>query len=327
MYSSRLTIRLLVVSAFLIAANPPAAQSTSSSAFGPQYLEPLPTDTREFVPRLSFKLLTDIRLPGPLPERGPRLVGDRIEIPVAGSVALADWTSGTAPQLTPGDLPDAAAAADMPWAVSSDGQHRYRATPDGWMLAQKRCRSCKKGWRKKWRLRVPGSAEVPPLVTRKRLFFGGLENRVYCVKRRNGHRVWAKDVKSRIVDPLVMWNALPVLDPTADLPGDFQLILVVASKRSEIVALSAGSGERIASFTLSESEGKLVGVPVATPDGRIIVARQKYAASEASLMVLMLEPPEEAPEEPPPDAASDPLNPPEAADAELSATRSAPAPP
>jgi len=330
MYRPRLTFGPLVVSSFLAAATPIVAQSTSSSAFGPQYLEPLPTDTREFVPRLSFKLLTDIRLPGPLPDRGPRLVGDRIEIPVAGSIALTDWTTGEAPQLTPRDSAETDDAEDLPWALSADGRQRYRAMPDGWVLAQKRCQSCKKGWRKKWRLRVPGGAAVRPLVTQRRLFFGGRDNRVYCVKRRNGHRVWASDVKSRIVEPLVLWNALPVLDPTADLPGDFQLILAVASNGSEIAALSAGSGERVASFTLSEREGKLVGAPVATPDGRIVVARQKYAASEASLMVLMLEPPDEPPEAPQPDAASDPLTSqplPEAADPELSATRSGPAPP
>ena len=42
----------LAVSALLVTALPVFAQSTSSSSFGPQYLEPLPTDTREFVPRL-----------------------------------------------------------------------------------------------------------------------------------------------------------------------------------------------------------------------------------------------------------------------------------
>jgi hypothetical protein len=304
---SRLILTFLLGAALAFSAPPLAAQSTSSSAFGPQYLEPLPSDNRERVPRLSFKLLHDIRLPGPLPERGPRLVGDRIEIPVAGSIALTDWTGDSELQLSPGELSVEDDPQGPPWALSDDGKVRYRVLPKRGIVAEKRCPSCKKGWRKKWRLRNAGGAQARPLVSRRRLFFGGLDNRVYCVKRRNGHRVWASDVKSRITKPLVLWSALPVLGSATQTPVDFQLVLAVTDNGSEIVALSASRGERVASFSLSESEGKLVGMPVATPDGRIVVARQKYAASEASLMVLMLEPPDEQPVGPPaPDTTPEP---------------------
>ena len=46
------------------------------------------------LPALTLTLVAEIDLPGPLPGTGPRLVGERIEIAVAGGVASMPWTVG-----------------------------------------------------------------------------------------------------------------------------------------------------------------------------------------------------------------------------------------
>jgi hypothetical protein len=33
------------------------------------------------------------------------------------------------------------------------------------LLAQKKCKRCRAGWKRKWRLRVSGTVPTPPLVT------------------------------------------------------------------------------------------------------------------------------------------------------------------
>jgi hypothetical protein len=65
-----------------------------------------------------------------------------------------------------------------------------------------------------------------------------------------------------------------------------EVILVVPENGAGVSALDAETGAKVASFTLPEDEGWLVGAPLLTPDGKIVIARQKYAPGDASLMVF-----------------------------------------
>lgn len=259
------------------------------------YLDDSPSRRRrEPIRNLAFALLRDIRLPGPLPPGSPRLVGDRVEIDVAGGVAVTDWDGERSPTILGEASQSSAPVGPEPgWVESPDGQFRYRAEPSGRIVAQKRCRRCSKVWRKKWQLRVSGSTLAPPLATEQRLYFGALDNRVYALRRRNGHRLWAVDVEGRVSTPLVALSYETPVPPDTDesqappAPA-LELILVVPGDGSRLLALDAESGRKLASYTLTEAEGKLVGVPVVTSDGAILMARQKYAPEEASLMVFRL---------------------------------------
>jgi hypothetical protein len=73
-------------------------------------------------------------------------------------------------------------------------------------------------------------------------------------------------------------------------------VLATPDQGTTLVALDARNGAEVASFDLPEGEGKLYGSPLVTPDGKIVVARQKYEEAEASLMILDLsEPPKPSP--------------------------------
>ncbi len=131
---------------------------------------------------------------------------------------------------------------------------------------------------------------VPPLVVDRRVYIGGLDNHVYSLKAKNGHRVWAVDIDGRISTPLMLWRG-EIREPTAKDPlatRELTLILVVPASGSQMVALESERGRQVASMRLPEGGGKLVSGPLATLDGKVVVARQQYAESEASLMVYRL---------------------------------------
>lgn len=240
-------------------------------------------------PRLSFSLLAEIPLPGPLPGHGPRWIDDRIEIPVADGTAITSLEAGSTPEirLDPDGLPPPL----DPWALDSRGVFRCRSLPGGWILAQRRCSRCAEGWKKVWRLRVPGHAPAPPLVRDRRVYFGAMDNRIYCVKRKNGHRVWTFDVDGRISGPLVPWSgeiAGNGSDEDEREQRELNLILAVPDGGAELLALNQELGQKVAGISVPAGEGYLLNAPLATPDGRVAVAWQKYSETDASLMVYRL---------------------------------------
>jgi hypothetical protein len=91
------------------------------------------------------------------------------------------------------------------------------------------------------------------------------------------------------------------------------VILVVPDSGAELGAINAKTGQRVARLHLERGQGTLVGVPAITADGKILVAYQKYAESEAALRIYELDVPgqnpqtyqapvDSAPEEPVPPA-------------------------
>jgi hypothetical protein len=253
-----------------------AAQSFRDAFAEQRYLEPMPTEPPEpAAPRMTFRLFNDIPLPGPLPDRGPRFVDGRIEIPVAGGIAVSGWLEESEPRIIPHRSSDDDAAGE--WSYSPQGDFRCMILESGHILAQKGCRNCKKNWRKKWKLRIAGGDTAPPLLTENRVYHGGLDNRVYCLKRRNGHRMWESDAPGRVSQPLALWREDGV-----------ELIILAPDDGRSIIALDAVTGSRTAAFELPQNGGQLVGSPIVTDDGKIVVARQLYAADQASLMVFDL---------------------------------------
>jgi hypothetical protein len=243
------------------------------------------------VPKMAFLLEAEIPLPGPLPGAGPRLRGELVEIPVAGGTVLTRPAPGAIPSLVASSDVGEAGPEATPWVEDQRGRLRYRAVPGGALEAQRRCKRCKAGWKGTWKLRVPGNTLAPPLIGERHIYFGALDNRVYCVKARNGHRVWVTDLGARVSSPLVSWRGSiggSPLDDTTSPQEELSLILAVPDGGAELTAIDSQRGLPVASLRLEDDEGKLVSGPLATPDGRIVVARQKYAETEASLMVYRL---------------------------------------
>jgi hypothetical protein len=261
------------------------AQTQPYTADGFQDLPPPPNRTEEPPPpALSFRLETEIPLPGPLPGGSLALRGQRVEVAVAGG-AIRTRPEADAEQEFVTDR-DLISRADDPtaWVLDPSAKARYRSRPDGVIEGQRRCSRCKSGWKKRWRLRVAGNTLAPPLVTETRVYFGAQDNRVYSVKARSGHRVWVSDVGARVSSRLVYWSGRV----NASSEEDLELILTVPHGGAELIALEAVHGQPLASVRLADGTGKLVSDPLATPDGTIVVARQAYAEIDASLMVFSL---------------------------------------
>lgn len=254
----------------LLAAAPDArAQSTILDDTAPEAFRPAPSPPP---PRpVSIEPEDDIDLPGPLPREGAR-VGEAglVVVPVAGGVARIDPRDGAV------TIDDRAAPEPRPeWGETPDGKMRFRALEDGAIRAEHRTRRGR--WRTSWTLRVAGGTPAPPVASRRRVYFGATDNRVYSVRRRNGHRVWATDVGSRVTASPVLWES-----------DDTPLVLVVTEGGAALTVLEARSGRQVTTWRLPENTGRLVGMPVTLADGRVALARQRYAENEASLLILRL---------------------------------------
>ena len=235
-----------------------------------------PPAAESAVPQLAFELVSEVPLAGPLPGEEPRRVDGRVV------VRTADGDVVTAVEAGPGDH---SLAGDGDWVQTPNGRMRYRAVADR-IVAEKQCKRCRRGWKQSWRVRVAGPA--PPLPLDDRVCYGALDNFVYCLNPRNGHRLWMTDVEGRITRRLVEWTGdLPPAQP-AEPPRQVVVVLAVVDAGSKLVALGAADGRQLASVDLGDDEGAFVAVPLAAPDGRVVVARQWYRKDKASLMVYRL---------------------------------------
>jgi len=279
----------------------PRAQSLSSDPF--EVLPAAPEAEAAPEPMLRLGLVAEIPLPGPLPGAGPRWTGREVEVPVAGGVALVPPEPGAEARVSVGSDTAADPAPDG-WVQDSAGRRRYAVDERGWLRAQRRCPRCTSGWKGAWKLRAAGAPGVPPLLVEHRVCFGSLDNRVQCVRARNGHRTWSVEVGGRVRRPLALWCAVPAgadinedvkkkrkKKEEAEPPEPTRLLLAVLDQGSELLLLAASDGHRVAALKLPPSVGALVGVPLTTPDGLLVLARQDYAESAAALLVYRVESP------------------------------------
>lgn len=264
-------------------ANGVAGQTTSSgTAFQNQfpdpvqYQPPLPE-----APELRLVMVTEIDLRGPLIS-GPRWVGNQVEVHTAGGLVRAAWTAESIPVLVDAATTGAPVEEASAWAMSPDGMYRAKPVGDRLLLVQKACRGCNSGWRRRWRLQVPGLAPTLPIMTAKRVYYGSADNRVYGVKRKNGHRLWVTALDGRVLRPLALW-----VDPVASTPA-IAAILAVPEPGREMVVLDAFSGSPLLRYRLAGEGDKVVGEPLTTPEGYVILARQGYTDNDAGLIVLKL---------------------------------------
>lgn len=269
-----------------------AQTGSSDKPFDMEEMQPVPGSEADGVkPKFRFKLIAEVSLPGPLPGSEPYLVDDRVAIEVAGGLAVVAW-DGSLELRVSGDARSTDDGDEAAFAFSEDRRMRCSTLPEGWIKAEKYCDSCRKTWRKKWKVRAPGSQFARPLVTDKRVYYGATDNRVYSVKRRNGHRVWATDVGGRVIRPLELLT-VPA-PPDAKYVGKrgsrmMDLVLVLPDSGVSIIALDGRAGTRVAAHDLPDNEA-FVGSPL-TRDAKVAVVRQRYDARDAALLLFELRPP------------------------------------
>ncbi len=282
-------ISTLCLAAAIVSAGAGLAQTLPPTPESPNdYPAPLPPRKGPLPPSMRFRIVSEIPLPGAPTGRGATVDGARLLVPVEGGVAIvslgppASAVLAEAGTLLPG--------ADPEWIVSEDGRFRFRSLPEGGIEAQKLGRWFRK-WRKEWRLRVPSATIAPPSVRGPRVFFGSADNRVYGVRRKNGHRLWATDLDDRITHPLAIWHGT-VEAPVAGKSGpktqpfDVELVLAIPDGGGSIVGLDAYDGSRLATFEVTADGGMLATAAAVLEDGRIAVARTSYAAGGASLLLF-----------------------------------------
>ncbi len=244
-----------------------------------------------WIPPLALRMEREIPLPGPLPA-GPLRVDDargEVRLAVAGGLAVVHPESGLirlepdgeAPTPPRGETPGVSA-----WVETPDGRRRFRTHDRGRVEAQRACRSCRKVWRRSWRRRIPAGAAAEPLVLLDRLFVGGLDNQLYALRNRNGHRLWSVDLGQRLTRTPTLWQGLiPVPQP---LEPSTELVLLVPDDGRSILVFEPRTGRRIARYRLGETEGRVTG-PARAVGRRIVAPRQRYLEDQASLLVFTLE--------------------------------------
>lgn len=241
---------------------------------------PLPRVTP---PPVALEARAEVTIPGPLEGAGPIRREGAVGIRVAGGLVLVPWDGssglGSAVHGPIDDPPSPREAVGL----SPDGRARARFLDTGHLVLETACRRCADGWNRRFRLRVVGRSAAPPLVTEHHVYYAARDNVVYCVRRDNGHRVWAHVAAGRVAPRLVLWTGRPTgTDEKAD---PVSLVLAVTDEPSALVALDARTGERVCAFEAG-TERTVVGAPLVVEDGRVILARQDYRSTDAALVLL-----------------------------------------
>jgi hypothetical protein len=243
-------------------------------------------------PELTFRQVDEIPLPGPLQEEPVRLDDGTARLPVNGGWAIVTLGPEPSVRISTIEPPEAASTRDgaPEWVVSDDRRFRFRTDPSGKVIAE---RNRRKGWRKAWRRRIAGATLAPPLVSGRRVYFGSLDNQVYALRADNGHYLWAQDVGSRISQPLTWWQGrIGDASPEPGTPAFVELLLLVPDNGGSILALDPYDGSRLATLELPTEDDRLLPPVLTAGSGRIVVAIQKFDATEAALLVFALAPPD-----------------------------------
>lgn len=245
--------------------------------------------------RMAFELIATIPLPGRLSGEAPIPSGATVRVPLEDAIASSALSAGATAVIDPASEPGPDSAAPEPgstWVVAPGGARRFRTLPAGRIESEKRCRRCDSGWKRDWSLNIPGATPAPPIARGRRLFFGARDDRVYCLRADNGHRVWAVDVGDRVSRPIAVWVD-PQREAHAAEPADKPrvpeaLVLVAPDGGGVLLALDPYDGARIASFELPPAGGRLATPAVASAQGAVVIGREKYSGSEADLFVFAL---------------------------------------
>ena len=280
--------RAAIAVALLVTIAPASGQygPTSGETLPNNYPPPLP-ERQGPAPKLRFELDREIDLEGPIAAPEAWAEGNAVVIPLASGTQRIDLkadapeTSGIRAELPP----DPAGQ----WIVSSTGTRRYRATAEGVIEAEKR-RKEGTSWRRSWKIVAPNATPAPPILIGPRLCYAGLDDRVTCVKAKNGHRLWTTDLGDRLSRPIARWpSASParVAPTTADRTIEGEILLAVPDNGASMIALDAYDGRRLATYDLPPA-ARLVSGPLVFADDGIVAVREAFDKRQVAVLVLRL---------------------------------------
>jgi hypothetical protein len=235
---------------------------------------------------MLFRVLAEVPLPSTPTGRELSLAGGRLLVSLEGGTTAVELSGQMT--ATPEESFPMPTASPSEWVLSEDGGFRVRTRPEGRVDAERLGRLSRK-WKAAWSLRVPGATRAPALVLGERVLFGSVDNQVYCVRRKNGHRLWAADLDDRISSPLAAWRGEVSDRPAAGrvrASPIWETVLVVPDGGASLFALDVYDGSRLATFEIASGDGMLATAPLVLPDGRVVVARTSYASGAAALLVL-----------------------------------------
>lgn len=287
MASRRRSWRAACFGIFVLASPALAQYGPGTSDSEPNNYPPALPDRRGPPPRLTFELLGEIPLPGPLGDGAPWLSGERLAVPVAGGVARVAAEAGAVAEITGSETPP---SPDV-WVTAVDGRRRYRTTAEGIVEAETWSR-LRKRWAREWMIVAPNSLLAPPILVGARLCYSGLDDRVVCVRASNGHRLWAVDLGDRISRPLARWPAAApahAKTPKGDRAIEGEILLAVPDDGASLIALDAYDGTRVASYELPPTH-HFASAALVAASGTIAVTRKGYEDPDAALVLLRLRP-------------------------------------
>lgn len=275
------------VAAIFLAASSALAQSIPTTTESPNdYPAALPARKGQTPPAIVFKLVAEIPLPASPTGQEPVLDGGRLLVPVEGGVAAVEFANSVAVLLEGAEpaSPEAASA----WVLSDDGKSRVRTLPAGRVEAQKKGLIFRR-FRHDWSLRAPGATLAPAIIMGGRVLYGSLDNQVYCVRRKNGHRLWAVDLDDRISRPLAAWHGKLPVGAAPGRPAtevEIEMALVVPDGGATLFAIDVYDGSRLGAFQVPSGKGMLASGPIVLAGGRVAVTRTNYGSGGGSLLLL-----------------------------------------
>ncbi len=274
------------LAAFLVSTSAMAQALPTTTETPNDYPAALPVRKGQTPPALVIKVVGEVALPASPTGEPLSLEGNRVFVPVRGGTASVDLAEPMTARLEDATAP--AADAPSPWVVSADGNYRVRTLPAGRVEAEKRG-MFRHRFGSQWSLRAPGATPAVPLIMGRRVFFGSVDDQLYCVRRKNGHRLWAVDLEDRISKPVAAWHrrlAMPATASGTTPDVDVEMVLVVPDGGASLLALDVYDGSRLGSYEVPAGKGTLATSPLVLPDGRIAIARESYGSGAGALLLL-----------------------------------------
>lgn len=275
----------LVAAIALGGASAALGQAYPSSQFANEPFKPYtPRRSGPPPPRFGIEPARDeIPFPGPIGGRAPRIDGEAWVLGTVKTMITVKVDSGDV-ETEAGSIPEDTGTL---WAIGGRRDNRrFSVLPEGMVVAQKKCRRCEAGWKKSWKLRMGASTPAAPVTLGNRVFVGSVDNRVYGLKAKNGHRVWVADAGGRMLQSPTVWTG--TLDGAEPGAEPFSILLVIPDGDPRLLVLDPYDGKKLAEASFRGSAA--LTRPVVTADGRILVGRQGYDPSDAALVVLSVVP-------------------------------------
>ena len=280
--------RRIAIAVALLTITPAPGQygPTTGEVLPNNYPPPLPERLGP-APKLRFELDREIDLEGPVAPTEAWADGDAVVVPLATGAALVSVPDGEPARTAEPPTPPANPSGE--WIVNATGTRRYRATAEGIIEAEKKRKGGKR-WKKSWKIVAPNSTPAPPILMGPRLCYAGLDDRVTCVKAKNGHRLWTTDLGDRLSRPIARWPSASA-SRVAPKPGDRaiegEILLAVPDNGASMIALDAYDGRRLATYDLPAA-ARLVSGPLVFSDDGIVAVREAFDKRQVAVLVLRL---------------------------------------